>query len=203
MTPFHRLTGRAAPLLEDGIDTDVIFPARYLLLLDIAGLRRHAFHDRRYTPEGAERTDFVLNRPELRDAPILLAGQNFGSGSSREQAVWCLADFGIRCIIAVSFGDIFAANCVNNGVLPIVLPRETISALAETAAELAIDLEAQTITPVDGAPICFDIAPQAREALLRGRDATRTILASQGEAILAFEARHRTAQPWLFAITGD
>jgi len=201
LTPFRTLQSIAAPLLEDNVDTDVIFPARFLLLLDKAGLGRHAFHDRRFTPEGAEREGFVLNQPAYRDARILLAGTNFGSGSSREQAVWCLADFGIRCVIAPSFGEIFAANCVNNGVLAVRLPREKIALFAQDSVDgypLGVDLEAQLVTSRSAGPVSFATGGDAREMLLQGWDATTRILQSEGTAIAAFEARHRTAQPWLF-----
>jgi 3-isopropylmalate/(R)-2-methylmalate dehydratase small subunit len=196
MTPFTTLSSIAAPLLEDNIDTDVIFPARFLLLLDLAGVGRNAFHDRRYKPDGAERAGFVLNQPAYRAARILLAGANFGSGSSREQAVWCLADFGIACVIAPSFGDIFAANCRNNGVLPIVLPAETIAALAQDGA-VTVDLETQRVTSTSQTA-AFAIEPEAREALLQGWDVTDRILQRDGPAIATFEARHRAAQFWLF-----
>lgn len=201
MTPFTTLQSVAAPLIEDNVDTDVIFPARFLLLLDKAGLGRHAFHDRRFTPEGAERDGFVLNQSAYRGARILLAGANFGSGSSREQAVWCLADFGIACVIAPSFGDIFAANCLNNGVLPIRLPKAVIAVLAQDAEAgraMTVDLDAQGIDSPSTGAVHFDIAADARTALLQGWDVTRRILQTEMPAIEAFEGRHRAAQPWLF-----
>lgn len=206
MKPFTHLEGFAAPIDEDNIDTDVIFPARYLLLLDLAGLGTHAFHDRRYCADGSESAEFVLNREPFRRASVLVAGENFGCGSSREQAVWCLADFGIRCVIAASFGDIFAANCINNGVLPIKLDHATIARLiaaAQTGEKFAIDLVAQTLTTSTTGPIAFSIAAELRDALLQGRDAISTILTTQGEAFAAFEMRHGTSQPWLSAPTGD
>ncbi|MEE4454196.1 3-isopropylmalate dehydratase small subunit [Novosphingobium resinovorum] len=206
MTPFTRFSGIAAPFNEDSVDTDVIFPARYLLLLDLAGLGARAFHDRRYTPEGDERGDFVLNRDPWRTATILVAGANFGCGSSREQAVWCLADFGIRCVIAGSFGDIFAANCINNGVLPVALapePLARVSAAAAAGEALTIDLEARTIEGPGFATLTLPIADKAREALLAGRDTLGMILETHGEAFARFEAGHRAARPWLTRTTGD
>ncbi len=201
MTPFTTLRSVAAPLLEDNIDTDVIFPARFLLLLDKAGLGAHAFHDRQFAPDGTEHASFVLNQPQYREAQILLAGANFGSGSSREQAVWCLADRGIRCVIAVSFGDIFAANCVSNGVLAIRMPRETIAlyaADAQAGAMVDVDLGTQRIASPSAGSTTFEIGAEAREMLLRGWDATQRIVQTQLPAIAAFEAAHRAAQPWLF-----
>eukprot|EP01037_Dinobryon_pediforme_P039458 gene39458-48079_t len=148
MTPFTTLSGMAAPLPEENVDTDIIFPARFLLITARAGLGRYAFHDRRFDAQGEEIADFVLNRAPWRDAPILLAAANFGSGSSREQAVWALLGQGITCVIAPSFGEIFYGNCFRNGVLPIVLPADLVAALTQRAAAgetFAIDLAAKTL----------------------------------------------------------
>src|SRR5579871_5690314 len=134
MEPLRTINGVAAPLPEDDIDTDAIYPARFLLLMNKTGLGRYAFHDRRFTTDGVENPQFVLNRAPWRNAQILVAGRNFGSGSSREQAVWTLRDFGIRCVMAASYGEIFFANCVQNGVLAIRLPSNQLEALSQAAA---------------------------------------------------------------------
>lgn len=158
MEPFVRLDAVAAPLAGDNVDTDIIFPARFLLLMEREGLGRYAFHDRRFDGADRERPDFVLNRPPFRDAGILIAGANFGCGSSREQAVWALRGFGIRCVIAPGFGEIFLGNCYKNGVLPIVLAAETVAALALVASagsRFVVDLVAMTLS-VEGRPPLSD-----------------------------------------------
>jgi 3-isopropylmalate/(R)-2-methylmalate dehydratase small subunit len=198
---FTTLTSRAAPLAEADIDTDVIIPARFLLLLDKAGLGRHLFHERRHDRSGALEPDFVLNRPPFDRAEILVAGRNFGCGSSREQAVWALVDFGIRCIIAPSFGEIFFANCFKNGTLPIALdaaPYGEVLAAAEAEAAVTVDLTAQEIRLARAEPIPFAVDPQSRRALLLGLDEIGMILAEDLPEIEAFEVLHRRAAPWLF-----
>lgn len=197
--PFIRETGIAAPLLEDRIDTDLIFPARYLLLMERKGLGSYAFRDRRFTTTGEPLPDFVLNQPRYANAKFLLTGEDFGCGSSREQAVWCLADFGIRCVIAPSFGEIFFGNCSRSGVVPIRLPAETIRQLAALSVteEFTVDLPAQTIRAGD-VEISFDIAPGLKEALLNGWDEVDTMLARHAAEIAAFEAAQRMQQPWLY-----
>lgn len=202
MDSFTTLVGLAAPLMEDDIDTDVIFPARYLLVMEKRGLGGYLFHDRRRAADGALRGDFVLDQPVFQDSCILIAGANFGCGSSREQAVWTLAGAGFRAVIAASFGEIFYANCFKNGVLPIVLPPVAVAQLAEHAARgdrFEIDLAAQTVGAGDAPPAHFPIAADRRNALLSGRDEIDEILAHDGAHIAAFEARHRGRQPWLFA----
>lgn len=199
--PFTSLTGIAASLPEENIDTDVIYPARFLLITARDGLGNYAFHDRRFTADGQERPEFVLNRAPWRDAPILVAGANFGSGSSREQAVWALLGRGIRCVIAPSFGEIFHANCYRNGVLPVTLPAADVArlaALAEAGAELTIDLPGQIIAVEGMAPLSFAIAPDRKQALINGWDETAVLLNAHGEDIAVFETRHRAVQPWLF-----
>lgn len=198
MEKFTRLVSVAAPLNESDIDTDVIFPARFLLLLDKVGLGRQLFHERRH--QAGKVTDFVLNRPPYDKAQILVAGRNFGSGSSREQAVWALADFGIRAVIAPSFGEIFFANCFKNGVLPIVLDGElhaAVLAAAEAAAPITVELETQTVRLANGQEIGFDVDPYRRAALLAGLDEIGAMLRDDLADIEAFEARHRQAAPWL------
>ena len=204
MQKFERLSSVAAFLSETDVDTDIIFPARFLLLLDKAGLGRHLFHERRHKPDGGL-TDFILNRPPYDAAQILVAGANFGSGSSREQAVWALADFGIRCVIAPSFGEIFYNNCFKNGVLPIILSPEqnaAVMAAAEAGGTISVDLEAQQITLPDGAAIEFDVNPFRRNALLQGLDEIGVILAEDADDITAFEAEQRRRAPWLYLDDG-
>ena len=195
MQEFVKLTSVAAPLLENAIDTDVIFPARFLLLLDRDGLGRCAFAERR---GGAE--PFVLDTPPHDEAEILVAGENFGTGSSREHAVWALADLGIRCVIARSFGDIFFANCFKNGVLPIRLSGADMQAVedAALAAEtLTVDLETQEVRLEDGRAISFDIDAYRKRALLAGLDEIGMILTDNGDDIAAFEKARRRRDPWL------
>ncbi|MBB5752553.1 3-isopropylmalate/(R)-2-methylmalate dehydratase small subunit [Prosthecomicrobium pneumaticum] len=197
MQPFRSVTSVAAPLPEADLDTDIIFPARFLLLLDREGLGRHLFHERRHK---ADAPPFVLDRPPFDRARILVTGRNFGGGSSREQAVWALADFGIRVVLAESFGEIFHANCFRNGVLPIVLPAEDQAramAAAGTGAPMTVDLESETIALPDGAILRFAIDPYRRRALLAGLDEIGAILADDAAAIDAFEARQRRTAPWL------
>lgn len=201
MVPFTSLTGPAASLAEADIDTDVIFPARFLLLLDRAGLGRHLFQERRFESSGAPKPDFVLNRPPFDAARVLIADRNFGSGSSREQAVWALADFGIRCVIAASFGEIFFNNCFKNGVLPIVLDLAALAGLraaTATGADLTVDLDHQHILMPDGTAVNFSVDPHRRAALLAGLDEIGKVLAEDGEAVERFEAAHRARAPWLF-----
>jgi 3-isopropylmalate/(R)-2-methylmalate dehydratase small subunit len=199
MKSLVSLTSVAAPFPDADVDTDVIFPARFLLLLDRAGLGRHLFHERRAQSPASE--PFVLSRPPFDKAEILVAGRNFGCGSSREQAVWALADFGIRCVIAPSFGEIFYANCFRNGVLPITLPdpehREVMLA-SSSGTPLTVDLEAQEVRLPEGRAIAFQINPHRRQALLLGLDQIGAILADDADDIKAFESRHKSAAPWLY-----
>lgn len=197
MTPFSRLRSRALPFLEDRIDTDVIFPARFLLLMQRSDMGRYFFHDRRMEPDGTPVADNPFDDPRHVDAQIMLAGADFGSGSSREQAVWALAGFGIHCVIAESFGEIFAANCLRNGVLAITQPRDVIERLAGADGPLEIDLEAQTIG-VGEETIPFAIAPGHRERLLKGWDDIDLIIENEGARIAGFEAQQRQVQPWLY-----
>ena len=198
MEAFTRLTGVAAPLPESHIDTDIIFPARFLLLLDRKGLGKHVFHERRHRRDGAA---FVLDTPPWNRAKILVTQSNFGTGSSREHAVWSLADFGIRCVIAESFGEIFFANCFKNGTLPIVATGANHAAIMGEAAagrEITVDLPSQSVVLADGRIIGFDIEPHRKHSLLLGLDEIGAILAEDEPAITAFEDRHRMARPWLF-----
>ena len=200
--PFTRVSGHAAPLPEENVDTDIIFPARFLLITARTGLGRYAFHDRRFAADGSEIAEFVLNREPFRDSPFLVTGPNFGSGSSREQAVWALLDCGIRCIVAPSFGEIFHANCMRNGLLPVTLPGAVVDQLQSAAAAGKIftaDLESLTLTIDRDDPLHFSMSPERRLAMLNGWDETQQILNQHGGALRAFEARQRRSQPWLYA----
>jgi len=201
MTPFTTFTGHAAAMPEENIDTDIIFPARFLLLTAREGLGKHAFHDRRYLPDGSEIEDYVLNTAPFRDPPVIVAGANFGSGSSREQAVWALHGLGVRAVIAPALGEIFHNNCLRNGIVPVILPSETVSDLLASAAageQFTVDLEAQTVTVGDAEPVTFSIAPERRLALLNGWDETDLVLARFAENIDRFEEGQRAVQPWLY-----
>ena len=181
MTPFTTLTGIAAPMPLVNIDTDMIIPKQFLKTIHRSGLGKNLFDEMRYTADGAENPDFVLNKPAWRDSQIIVAGDNFGCGSSREHAPWALLDYGIRCVISTSFADIFYNNCFKNGILPIVLPEPAVAALMRDAenganARLTVDLEAQTVTGADGTaadagPAGGGAETSAREGLLgRRRD---------------------------------
>jgi 3-isopropylmalate/(R)-2-methylmalate dehydratase small subunit len=201
MNRFTALTSVAAPFPDADIDTDVVIPARFLLLPDKAGLGEHLFHERRHDQSGVRNTSFVLNQAPFDHAQILVAGRNFGCGSSREQAVWALNDFGIRCVIAPSFGEIFFSNCFKNGALPIVLdaaPYERVLDAAARCLAITVDLTAQDIRIGNGEPIPFVVDPHRRRALLLGLDEIGMILADDLPEIEAFEARHRREAPWLF-----
>jgi len=201
MQPFTTLTGIAAALPLPNIDTDKIIPARFLKTIRRTGLGKNLFDTLRYTPEGEERPEFVLNREPWRRAEILIAGPNFGCGSSREHAPWALLDFGIRCVIAPDFADIFFNNCFKNGILPIRLPQEMCDLLAADAAmganaRLTVDLERQVIVRPGGEEISFDVDPFRKHCLLHGLDDIGQTMA-HAAAIDAFEARRREALPWL------
>ncbi|GHU05380.1 3-isopropylmalate dehydratase small subunit [Alphaproteobacteria bacterium] len=201
MDRFTTLTGIAAPMAMINIDTDMIIPKQFLKTIKRTGLGENLFFEMRYDGKGGEIEDFVLNRPAYRGAQILVAGANFGCGSSREHAPWALLDFGIRCIIAPSFADIFYNNCFKNGVLPIKLPQSDVDKLLDDAsrganAVISIDLEGQRITGPDGGFLSFEIDPFRKHCLLNGLDDIGLTLRKQG-AIDAFEARRKAEQPWL------
>jgi len=201
MDRFERLIGRAAPMPAADIDTDIIFPARFLLITEKTGLGRYAFYDWRYGADGKPAPDFVLNQPAYRDAKILICGDNFGCGSSREHAPWALRDLGVSCLISTSFGEIFRANCFKNAMLPIVLPPETVAELLRRATqgvELEVDLTTCTLSGADMTPIPFDVDPSRREALLEGWDEIAIALRKDADAIAEFEQRQRLTQPWLY-----
>jgi 3-isopropylmalate/(R)-2-methylmalate dehydratase small subunit len=201
MEKFTRITSVAASLPEANIDTDIIFPARFLLITARKGLGKFAFNEKRFDADGAEKPDFVLNREPFRHAEILVAGNNFGSGSSREQAVWTLRDFGIRVIISTEIGEIFYSNCFKSSVLPIVLDAARIAeirAVAEAAQEITVDLTTQRIELPGGQSIPFDVDPFRREILLNGWDDVALILNNDAADIDAFEAKERKLMPWLY-----
>lgn len=201
MEKFTTLEGTAAPFPMVNVDTDRIIPARFLKTVKRTGLGKNLFNELRYDETGAENPDFILNKPAYRDARIMVAGDNFGCGSSREHAPWALADFGIRCVIAPSFADIFANNSAKNGILLIALPQEDVDALMDDAgkgenARLSIDLEAQEIVRPDGGRLSFDVDPFRKHCLLNGLDDIGLTLQRE-DRIDAFERDRRAAQPWV------
>ncbi|MBP0495146.1 3-isopropylmalate dehydratase small subunit [Roseomonas indoligenes] len=203
MTPFTTVTGAAAPLMRPNTDTDVIIPIQRLTGTARDTLGRYAFEPLRYGADGAENPDFILNRPAFRSAPILIAGPNFGCGSSREGAVWALMGMGLRCVIAESFGDIFQGNCFQNGMLPVALPADAVERLARQAASgapVTVDLASGTVTPPEGPPMPFTVAPLRREALLEGLDELGQTRKRSAE-IAAWQERDRAARPWIWRET--
>ncbi len=200
MEKFTTLEGIAAPFPMVNVDTDRIIPARFLKTIKKTGLGKNLFNELRYDADGSEKPDFVLNKPAYREARILVAGDNFGCGSSREHAPWALVDFGIRCVIAPSFADIFNNNASKNGMLLIALPQETVDKLMEDAdkggnARLSVDLEKQRIVRPDGETIDFDIDPFKKHCLLNGLDDIALTL-QKDDKISAFEGARKAAQPW-------
>ncbi|WBU60459.1 3-isopropylmalate dehydratase small subunit [Paracoccus albus] len=201
MEKFTKLTGVAAPMPLVNIDTDMIIPKQFLKTIHRSGLGKNLFDEMRYDREGNEVEDFVLNQPAYRNAEIIVAGDNFGCGSSREHAPWALLDFGIRCVISTSFADIFYNNCFKNGILPIKLPQEAVDALMDDArnganAKLTVDLEAQKVTSPDGTEYHFDIDPTRKHNLLNGLDDIGQTL-EKSAAIDAFEAQSGQSRPWV------
>ena len=202
MEKFTKLTGVAAPLEMINVDTDMIIPKQFLKTIKRTGLGISLFYEMRYDDGGAERPDFVLNRQAYRNAKILIAGDNFGCGSSREHAPWALLDFGIRCVIAPSFADIFYNNCFKNGILPIVVTYAQADALMDEAkrganATFTVDLESQEIVTSDGREIPFEIDPFRKRCLLGGLDEIALTLHKTAE-INFFEAEQKAEQPWLY-----
>ncbi len=201
MEKFGNFTGVAAPMPIINIDTDMIIPKQYLKTIKRTGLGTALFSEMRYHEDGSENPDFVLNKTAYREANILVAGDNFGCGSSREHAPWALKDFGVRCVISTSFADIFYNNCFKNAILPIVVTPEQLEALLDDAergsnATLSIDLEAQTISGPDGGTITFDIDPARKNALLEGLDDIGLTLA-KAKSIDGFEAGMSNERPWI------
>ncbi len=200
MEKFIILTGVAAPLTMENVNTDMIIPKQFLKTIKRTGLREGLFYEHRFNDQGKEIEDFVLNRSPYHKAKILITEGNFGCGSSREHAPWALLDFGIRCIIALSFADIFRNNCFQNGILPITLPQEDIDRLMDgvergTNAVLTVDLEAQTITGPDDSSISFDIDPFHKQCLLEGHD-NIALTMKKKDKIADFEAQQKQEQPW-------
>ena len=205
MQPFTTLTGVAAPLPIANVDTDKIIPARFLKTLTRTGLGKALFDGLRYDETGAERPDFVLNRAPFRQAEILIALDNFGCGSSREHAPWALADFGVRCVIAPSFADIFYNNCFKNGLLPVVVPRAVCEQLMQDTelgsnARVTVDLERQVVVRANGEEIAFQVDAGRRNALLNGLDEIAETL-TQDVAITRFETGRAVREPWRPAIS--
>ncbi len=200
MEKFTKLTGIAAPMPLVNIDTDMIIPKQFLKTIQRSGLGKNLFDEMRFDREGNEVADFVLNQPAYRSAEILVAGDNFGCGSSREHAPWALLDFGIRCVISTSFADIFFNNCFKNGILPIILPEAEVDVLMADArkganARVTVDLEAQTVTTSDGQSFGFAVDPHRKHCLMNGLDDIGLTL-EKAAAIDSFEAKVATLRPW-------
>ncbi len=200
MDKFTSLTGIAAPLPIMNVDTDMIIPKQYLKTIQRTGLGKGLFSEMRYREDGSENPDFVLNKPAYRKATILIAGDNFGCGSSREHAPWALLDFGLRCIVSTSFADIFYNNCFKNGILPIKVTQTELDRLMADAerganATLTVDLEAQEIRGPDGGVVKFEIDPFRKHCLLNGLDDIGLTL-QKAEKITAFEASTAKSRPW-------
>lgn len=201
MEKFEKIQGIAAPMPLVNIDTDMIIPKIHLKSIKRTGFGKNLFDEMRFNRDGSEIADFVLNKPQYRNAEILVAGDNFGCGSSREHAPWAIADFGIKCIVSTSFADIFFNNSFKNGILPIVLPQEQVDILMEDAekgenARMTVDLEAQEITTSDGQVIPFEVDAFKKHCLLNGLDDIGLTM-EKVDAIDAFEARDSAARPWL------
>jgi len=201
MEPFKKLDGVAAPLDMINVDTDMIIPKQFLKTIHRTGLGKALFDELRYNEDGSEKPDFVLNKPAYREARILVAGENFGCGSSREHAPWALLDFGIRCVIAPSFADIFYNNCFKNGILPIKLPQEIVDKLLDDAsrgsnARISVDLEAKEIRGPDGGMVKFEVDEFRRQCLLHGWDDIGLTLRDE-DKISAYEKRHKHDAPWV------
>ena len=202
MQKFTTLTGVAAPLPMVNVDTDMIIPKQFLKTIKRTGLGLGLFHEMRTTPDGKKKDGFILDQPAYAKAQILVVGDNFGCGSSREHAPWALLDFGIRCVISTSFADIFYNNCFKNGILPIKVTKEQIDKLMDDAerganATLSVDLARQEITGPDGGKIKFDIDPFRKKCLMEGLDDIGLTL-EKAPAIESFEARQKASQPWLY-----
>ena len=201
MEKFDKLTGVAAPLPIINIDTDMIIPKDYLKTIKRTGLAEGLFAEMRLNEDGSENPDFVLNKPAYREAQILVAGDNFGCGSSREHAPWALLDRGIRCVISTSFADIFYNNCFKNGILPVVVSEDDLEKLLDDAsrgsnAVLTVDLEEQIITGPDGGSISFDIDAHKKHCMLNGLDDIGLTL-EKADSIVTFESKLEAERPWV------
>jgi 3-isopropylmalate/(R)-2-methylmalate dehydratase small subunit len=200
MQKFTTLTGIAAPMPLVNIDTDMIIPKQFLKTIARTGLGKNLFDEMRYNLDGTEIADFVLNQPAYRRAEIIIAGDNFGCGSSREHAPWALLDFGIRCVVATSFADIFYNNCFKNGILPIVMPQEVVDVLMADAkkgenARQTVDLVTQTVTTSDGQVFPFEVDAHRKHCLLNGLDDIGLTL-EKAASIDAFEKKNAASRPW-------
>ncbi|MEP2715109.1 3-isopropylmalate dehydratase small subunit [Pseudophaeobacter sp.] len=201
MDKYQKLTGVAAPMPLVNIDTDMIIPKVFLKSIQRTGFGVNLFDEMRYNRDGTEIEDFVLNKPQYRSAEILVAGDNFGCGSSREHAPWAIADFGIKCVISTSFADIFFNNCFKNGILPIVLPQEQVDLLMADAekgenARMTVDLEAQEITTSDGEVVTFEVDTFKKQCLLEGLDDIGQTLQKQG-SVETYEGKMAQERPWV------
>jgi 3-isopropylmalate/(R)-2-methylmalate dehydratase small subunit len=200
MRPFTELHAKAVPLDMANLDTDQIIPKQFLKTVEREGLGKGLLYDLRFDAEGRAKPGFVLNDPRYAGAGVLIAGENFGCGSSREHAAWALEDFGLRCVIAPSFADIFYGNCFQNGLLPIALPADEVKALMEEAKGgnhvFSVDLASQTVTAPSGRRFHFDIDPSRKAKLLEGLDSIGETLQRAGD-IDIFETRQALTQPWL------
>jgi 3-isopropylmalate/(R)-2-methylmalate dehydratase small subunit len=206
MTPFTTVSGRAAPLMKTNVDTDVIIRIERLTAGKASELGRYALEALRYRADGSENPEFVFNQPKYRGAPILIAGKNFGCGSSREGAVWALMGMGVRVVMAESFGDIFYGNCFQNGMLPIRLPDAVVQSLVEASlasdAPFTVDLERGQLTTPSGKQIAFTIDKLRRESLLTGLDDVGLTMKSDSE-IAAWQAADRMARPWIWTVNAN
>jgi 3-isopropylmalate/(R)-2-methylmalate dehydratase small subunit len=201
MEKFDKLSGIAAPMPLVNIDTDMIIPKQFLKTIKRSGLGANLFDEMRFDRKGNEIADFVLNKAQYRDAEIIVAGENFGCGSSREHAPWAIKDFGISCVIAPSYADIFYNNCFKNGILPIVLPQEQVDVLMKDAekgsnARIEVDLEAQTITSSDGETFSFEVEAFKKHCLMNGLDDIGLTM-EKVDSVQAFEAKADTLRPWV------
>lgn len=201
MDKFEKLSGIAAPMPLINIDTDMIIPKVFLKTIKRSGLGVNLFDEMRYLDDGSENPDFVLNKPQYREAEILVAGDNFGCGSSREHAPWAIKDFGIRCVISTSYADIFFNNCFKNGILPIVLPKAQVDVLMKDAekgsnARIEVDLEAQTVTTSDGETFSFEVDTFKKHCLLNGLDDIGLTM-EKAASIDAYESKLQVSHPWV------
>jgi len=201
MDKFDKLSGVAAPMPLVNIDTDMIIPKQFLKTIQRVGLGKHLFAEMRYNNDGSENEEFILNQTAYRETKILVAGDNFGCGSSREHAPWALADFGIRCVISTAFADIFYNNCFKNGILPIQVSEEDLAKLLDDAgrgsnATLSIDLTAQEIKGPDGGTLAFELDPFRKHCLLNGLDDIGLTL-EKTDKVDSFESLQKLSQPWL------
>ena len=201
MDKFKKLSGTAAPMPLINIDTDMIIPKVFLKTIKRSGLGVNLFDEMRYLDDGSENPDFVLNKPQYREAEILVAGDNFGCGSSREHAPWAIKDFGICCVISTSYADIFFNNCFKNGILPIVLPKAQVDVLMKDAekgsnARIEVDLEAQTVTTSDGETFSFEVDAFKKHCLLNGLDDIGLTM-EKAASIDAYESKLQVSHPWV------